>query len=56
MPISSVMEILARIAPFRDPKMENFSPWEWGWRRKFSQKRFGNGDNILSPTPWRLHS
>jgi hypothetical protein len=40
------MGIPVETVPFGDPKFENFSPW--GWRRKFSQKRFGDGDGISS--------
>jgi hypothetical protein len=48
------MGISAEIAPFGDSKLENFFSWGWGWRRKFPQKRFGDGDNISSSAPRKL--
>jgi hypothetical protein len=43
------MGIPVEIASFGDSKLENFFPW--GWRRKFSGKRLGDGDNISSSVP-----
>jgi hypothetical protein len=43
------MGIIAEIVPFRDLKMENFSPWDGD-----EGERFRDGDGISSSTPWRL--
>jgi hypothetical protein len=45
------MEIPAEIASLGDLKLDNFFSWGWGWRRKFSRKRLGDGDNISSSVP-----
>jgi hypothetical protein len=49
------MEIFVRIATFRDPKTASF-PREDGDEGKNSPlMRFGDGDEILSFVPRRLH-
>jgi hypothetical protein len=50
------MGITARIAPFGNLKIENFSPWGWELRRKSPQKRFIDGNSILALRPMKTPS
>jgi hypothetical protein len=40
------MRIPTEIVPLEDSKLGNF--FQWGWRKKSTQKRFGDGDDISS--------